>query len=77
MTTALTARTRLKPSEQLWTVARFPSGEWTTGGHPSDPEYSGSETWQIMAASRDEAKKKAQGLRARDQRKLRAAKKLR
>lgn len=32
---------------QLWTVARFPRGEWSTGGKPNDPDYAESEVWQI------------------------------
>lgn len=71
MTTALTIR----PKQKLWTVARFPSGDWSTGGRPTDIEYSESETWQVWASSREEAKKKAQGLRSRAQRKLRASEK--
>lgn len=45
---------------QLWTVARFPNGEWTTGGRPDDPAYSESRVYQVWAADRKEAKRKAQ-----------------
>lgn len=52
-------------TEKLWTVARFPAGVWTTGGTPDDPEYEGCEVWQVLAKSREDAKKKAQYLRAK------------
>lgn len=52
-------------SEQLWTVARFPNGSWTTGGSPSDPIYELSEVFQVMAASRKHATQKARSMRAR------------
>jgi hypothetical protein len=54
----------------LWTVVRFPDGSWSTGGKPNDPDYASCEVWQIVAASRDEAKKKAQAKRASAQAKL-------
>lgn len=57
---------------QLWTVARFPNGEWSTGGKPNDPDYAESEVWQIEATSRDAAKRKAQAQRSAAQRKLKA-----
>jgi hypothetical protein len=49
----------------LWTVVRFPSGHWSTGGAPTDPEYSECEIWQVEARTREEAKKKAQRIRHR------------
>lgn len=49
--------------ERLWTVARFPNGDWDTGGRVDDPVYAECETWQVMAESREKAKKKAQALR--------------
>lgn len=56
-----------------WTVARFPNGSWSTGGSPSDPDYSKCEVFEVMARSRDEAKKKAQAKRSRLLRSARAA----
>lgn len=50
---------------QLWTVARFPSGTWSTGGRVTCEEYEMCEVYQIPASSRDEAKKKAQSVRSR------------
>ncbi|BCQ68188.1 hypothetical protein PEQA60_21780 [Pseudomonas sp. Eqa60] len=47
----------------LWTVARWPSGTWDTGGSPNDPDYAECEVFQVEAKSRDEAKKKAQAMR--------------
>lgn len=49
--------------EQMWTVARYPSGEWTTGGRPDDPAYEGCELFRVMAKDRNHAKKKAQAQR--------------
>ena len=49
--------------EHLWTVARFPNGEWTTGGKPSDQDYDGCEVFRLMATSRETAKRKAQAIR--------------
>jgi hypothetical protein len=54
----------------LWTVVRFPNGDWSTGGKPTDPDYAECEVWQIEASSRDEAKKKAQAKRSRQQAKV-------
>ena len=51
--------------EQIWTVARFPNGHWSTGGRTDDPSYSECEVFQVLANSRDEAKKKAQAKRSR------------
>lgn len=53
-------------TERLWTVARFPAGVWTTGGTPDDPDYADCEIWQVLATSREQAKKKAQYLRSRN-----------
>jgi hypothetical protein len=39
----------------LWTVARYPSGEWDTGGNPTDPEYANCEVFVVDANHRDEA----------------------
>lgn len=54
---------------RLWTVARFPNGSWSTGGKSDDPDYSECEVFQVMASSRDEAKKRAQNERSRNRRK--------
>ncbi|MCV4196064.1 hypothetical protein OD771_29515, partial [Pseudomonas aeruginosa] len=51
------------------TVARFPDGSWSTGGSPDDPDYALCEVFRIEADSRDEAKKKAQRIRANQRRK--------
>lgn len=53
---------------QLWTVARYPNGTWDTGGKPNDPSYEYAEVFQVIADSRDAAKKKAQAKRSRSQR---------
>lgn len=52
-------------TQQLWTVARFPNGSWTTGGGPDDPIYELSEVFQVMAGSRKHATQKARSQRAR------------
>lgn len=57
---------------RCWTVARFPSGIWSTGGSPNDPEYENCEVWQVSAKSRDEAKRKAQSMRSNALRKKKA-----
>lgn len=57
--------------EQLWTVVRFPSGDWSTGGKPTDPEYAECEVFQVMARNRDEAKRRGQAKRSRQRRKER------
>ena len=49
---------------RLWTVVRFPSGEWSTGGKPSAPEYESCEVYLIPAEGRENTKKKAQSVRA-------------
>lgn len=49
---------------RLWTVVRFPSGEWSEGGKPSATEYASCEVYQIPADSRANARKKAQNVRA-------------
>ncbi len=59
--------------EQLWTVARFPNGFWSTGGKPTDPDYAQCEVFTISATSRDEAKKKAQARRSYNRSKARLA----
>lgn len=50
---------------RLWTVARYPAGTWDTGSKPSDPAYESCEVYQIIADSREQAKKSAQAVRAR------------
>lgn len=53
-------------AERLWTVVRTCIGTWTTGGRPEDyKEFTDCEIFQVMATSRDEAKKKAQAQRRR------------
>jgi len=52
----------------LWTVARFPNGEWTTGGKPKDPDYANCEVFVVDADTREKAKKKAQAKRTRQRR---------
>ena len=52
----------------LWTVARFPNGEWTTGGKPKDPEYDDCEVFVVEADTREKAKRKAQAKRTRQRR---------
>lgn len=49
---------------KLWTVARFPAGIWDTGGKTTDPAYEFCEVYRVGATSREEAKKKAQGVRS-------------
>ena len=48
---------------KLWTVARWPSGAWETGGKPKDYPVE-CEVFQVMADGRDAAKKKAQRKRS-------------
>jgi len=43
----------------IWTVARFPNGNYGSGGRRDDPDYQGCEIWEIQADSREEALKKA------------------
>ncbi|HDS1721739.1 hypothetical protein NPS53_09515 [Pseudomonas putida] len=50
--------------QKLWTVARYAAGTWDTGGRVSDPAYAECEVYQILAESRDKAKKKAQSVRS-------------
>ena len=59
--------------QRMWTVARFPSGIWSTGGSHNDPEYACCEVFQVIAKSRDEAKRKAQSIRSNAIRKQKAA----
>lgn len=49
--------------DQLWTVARFPDGSWSTGGKPSDPAYQCCDVYTVLATDRDGAKRKAQQFR--------------
>jgi hypothetical protein len=51
-----------------WTVARFPSGNWTTGGKPNDPDYADCEVFVIEAPDRKTATKRAQAKRTRQRR---------
>jgi hypothetical protein len=46
------------------TVVRFPAGDWSGGGRPSDPDYAQCEVYLIQAESFEKAKKKAQSVRA-------------
>lgn len=48
-----------------WTVARFPAGNWTTGGKPTDPDYAECEVFVVEAPNREAATKKAQAKRSR------------
>ena len=48
-----------------WTVARFPNGNWTTGGKPTDKDYENCEVFVVDAADRKSATKKAQAKRSR------------
>lgn len=48
---------------QMWTVARFPDGSWTTGGKANDPDYALCEVFRIPATTDKEAKRKAQSQR--------------
>jgi len=47
-------------SIEKWTVARYPSGNWDTGGAPDCPDYRDCEVFVVAARSREEAKKRAQ-----------------
>lgn len=51
-----------------WTVARFPNGNWTTGGKPTDKDYENCEVFVVEADSRASATKKAQAKRRRQRR---------
>lgn len=51
-----------------WTVARFPNGDWTTGGKPTDADYANCEVFVVDADSREKATKKAQAKRSRQRR---------
>ena len=55
-----------------WTVARYPSGSWITGGRPDDPDYAECEVWVIGAETRDAAKRKAQAKRAYEKNRLKS-----
>jgi hypothetical protein len=50
-----------------WTVARFPDGSWTTGGKPDDRDYANCEVFRVEADNREQAKRKAQAKRRREQ----------
>ncbi|MEX3984205.1 hypothetical protein AB4Y45_35200 [Paraburkholderia sp. EG287A] len=56
----------------LWTVVRFPNGNWSYGGRMDDPDYERCEKWSIEAESAQAAVKKAQSRRRRDQAHVRA-----
>lgn len=53
----------------IWTVVRFPNGEWSTGGKVSDPDHAYCEVYRVAADSREAAKKRGQALRSRLKRK--------
>ena len=59
--------------KHLWTVARFTSGLWSTGGKPTDPGYAQCEVFTVLATNREEAKRKAQSRRAYGRSKARLA----
>ena len=48
-----------------WTVARFPNGEWTTGGKITDADYMDCEVFRVLAFDRNDAKREAQKIRRR------------
>jgi hypothetical protein len=48
-----------------WTVARFPNGNWTTGGKPTDADYANCEVFVVDAQDRKMAIRKAQAKRSR------------
>ncbi|WP_455233505.1 hypothetical protein [Geopseudomonas aromaticivorans] len=48
----------------LWTVVRFPDGEWSSGGSPDDPDYVDCEVFQVEAPSRDLAVRRARARRS-------------
>lgn len=52
-----------------WTVARFPSGQWSTGGKPDSPDYSECEVFVVESDSRVSATRKAQAMRQRQRKK--------
>lgn len=52
-----------------WTVARFPSGSWTTGGSADDPDYANCEIFVVDAKDRKDATRKAQAKRISAKRK--------
>jgi len=54
---------------ELWTVARFPDGSWSSGGQPDDPDYACCEVFQVEATSRDDAERKAKAERRKAARK--------
>lgn len=58
---------------RIWTVVRFPSGSWSYGGSPSDPDYSECDIYSIEATSPEAAVKSAQSKRSAG---LRKAKRL-
>lgn len=49
----------------VWTVGRFPSGDWTSGGKVSDPSYECCEVYLVAADNREQATRSAQGARRR------------
>ncbi|WP_455233504.1 hypothetical protein [Geopseudomonas aromaticivorans] len=64
---------RAASAEVLWTVGRFPNGDWTSGGTPKDETYAECEVFQVMASSREQAVRKAQSRRSAATRKARKA----
>lgn len=49
----------------IWTVTRYPNGQWSTGGKVNDPEHECCEVYRIPADNREAAKKRGQALRSR------------
>lgn len=43
---------------KLWTVVRYPSGSWSGGGIPSDPDYLQCEVYLVLAESFGAGKKR-------------------
>lgn len=52
---------------RTWTVVRFPNGSWSYGGRRDDPNYALCEKWSIDATSGQDAVRKAQTQRRREQ----------
>ena len=48
----------------LWTVVRFPDGEWSSGGSPDDPDYADCEVFQVASATRENAVRRARAKRS-------------
>ena len=50
---------------EVWTIVRFPNGEWSGGGKVNDPAYDCCEVYVVRGTSFDSCKKKAQRIRAK------------